>query len=100
MPDTAVAATATTTATQVTRPLRLQPTAPMFIRGVGTAVPDTRYTKTDCLQAFEQSDWFGRLDARAHFIARTVLQRDNGIDARRLAVDGLAEVFTDRKSVV
>ena len=66
----------------------------MFICGVGTAVPDTRYTKAECLQAFEQSDWLGRLDARAHFIARSVLQRDNGIDARRLAVDGLAEVFT------
>ena len=65
----------------------------MFIRGVGTATPQARYTKAECLQAFEQSDWFGRLDARAHFIARSVLQRDNGIDARRLAVDTLGEVF-------
>ena len=101
MPDTAVAAataatTAATTAaaTQVIRQPRLQPAAPMFIRGIGTAVPDTRYTKAECLQVFEQSDWFGRLDARAHFIARTVLQRDNGIDARRLAVDALTEVFS------
>ncbi len=98
MPDTAVATTAattaTTTATPVNHPLRLQPAAPMFICGVGTAVPSTRYTKAECLQAFEQSDWLGRLDARAHFIARSVLQRDNGIDARRLAVDGLADVFT------
>ncbi len=65
----------------------------MFIRGIGTAAPQTRYTKAECLAAFEQSDWFGRLDARAHVIARTVLQRDNGIDARRLAVPTLAEVF-------
>ena len=65
----------------------------MFICGVGTATPAMRYTKAECLQAFEQSDWFGRLDARAHFIARSVLQRDNGIDARRLAVDTLGEVF-------
>ena len=65
----------------------------MFIRGVGTATPPTRYTKAECLAAFEQSDWFGRLDARSHLIARTVLQRDNGIDARRLAVATLAEVF-------
>ena len=62
------------------------PDADMFIRGVGTAAPATRYTKAECLRAFEQSDWFGRLDARSHLIARTVLQRDNGIDARRLAV--------------
>lgn len=65
----------------------------MFISGVGTATPGARYTKAECLQAFEQSGWFGRLDARSHFIARSVLQRDNGIDARRLAVDSLGEVF-------
>ncbi|MCY7369594.1 MAG: stilbene synthase, partial [Polaromonas sp.] len=65
----------------------------MFFLGIGTATPNTRYTKAECLSAFEQSDWFGRLDARAHFVARTVLQRDNGIEARRLAVDSLAEVF-------
>ncbi len=64
-----------------------------FIRGVGTAAPETRYSKAECLAAFERSNWFNRLDARAHFIARTVLQRDNGIEHRRLAVDSLDEVF-------
>src|SRR5512140_2113407 len=66
----------------------------MHILGVGTATPPGRYTKAECLAAFESSDWFARLDDRAHLIARTVLQRDNGIDARRLAVDSLDEVFT------
>jgi predicted naringenin-chalcone synthase len=66
----------------------------MHIVGVATANPPVRYTKADCLAAFEQSAWFARLDARAHLIARTVLQRDNGIEARRLAVDSLEEVFT------
>ena len=65
----------------------------MHIVGIGTANPAARYTKTACLQAFEQSDWFAKLDARSHLIARTVLQRDNGIEARRLAVDALSEVF-------
>ena len=65
----------------------------MYIVGIGTACPPARYTKTACLAAFEQSDWYGRLDAHAHLIARTVLQRDNGIEARRLAVDTLDEVF-------
>ena len=69
------------------------PAVPMFIRGIGTATPAARYTKAECLLAFEQSDWFARLDARSHLIARTVLQRDNGIDARRLAIDSLGEVF-------
>jgi predicted naringenin-chalcone synthase len=66
----------------------------MFFLGIGTATPPARYTKADCLAAFEKSDWFGRLDGRSHFIARSVLQRDNGIEARRLAVDSLDEVFT------
>jgi len=65
----------------------------MHILGVGSAIPPARYTKAECLVAFEKSAWFSRLDARAHLIARTVLQRDNGIEARRLAVDSLDEVF-------
>ena len=67
--------------------------ASMFFRGLGTATPPARYTKEECLVAFQSSDWFARLDARAHFVARTVLQRDNGMEARRLAVDSLDEVF-------
>ncbi len=66
----------------------------MHILGVGTAHPPARYTKAECLEAFENSAWFSRLDGRAHLIARTVLQRDNGIEARRLAVDSLDDVFT------
>ena len=65
----------------------------MYFRGIGTATPAARYTKADCLDAFQKSDWFARLDARAHFITRNVLQRDNGIEARRLAVESLDEVF-------
>jgi len=65
----------------------------MHVRATGTATPDARYTKAECLAAFQKSDWFARLDARSHFIARTVLQRDNGIEARRLAVNSLDEVF-------
>ena len=66
----------------------------MYFLGIGTATPAARYTKAECLAAFERSDWFARLDARSHFIARTVLQRDNGIEARRLALGSLSEVFT------
>jgi predicted naringenin-chalcone synthase len=66
----------------------------MFIRGLGTATPPYRYTKAECLDAFQRSEWFARLDSRSHLIARTVLQRDNGIEARRLALATLDEVFT------
>jgi alkylresorcinol/alkylpyrone synthase len=65
----------------------------MHILSVATANPPARYTKAECLVAFETSAWFARLDGRAHTIARTVLQRDNGIEARRLAVASLHDVF-------
>ncbi len=73
--------------------LESRPPEGMYFCGVGTATPPARYTKAECLDAFQKSEWFARLDARAHVVARTVLQRDNGIDTRRLAVDSLAEVF-------
>ena len=66
----------------------------MYLSGLGTATPKARYTKAECLDAFQKSHWFTRLDARSHLIAHTVLQRDNGIEARRLALDSLADVFT------
>jgi len=65
----------------------------MYLSAIGTATPSARYTKSDCLEAFRQSEWFARLDSRSHAVANMVLQRDNGIDARRLAVDALADVF-------
>ena len=65
----------------------------MFIRGIGTATPVWRYCKDECLSEFEKSDWFAKLDARARFIASTVLKRDNGIDERFLAVEHLSDVF-------
>jgi predicted naringenin-chalcone synthase len=65
----------------------------MYLSGLGTATPSARYTKAECLAAFQRSEWFARLDARSHLVARTVLQRDNGIEARRLALTSLDEVF-------
>lgn len=66
----------------------------MYFRGIGTATPAWRYRKDECLAAFEKSDWFVKLDARARFIASTVLKRDNGIDERHLAVESLEDVFS------
>ena len=65
----------------------------MFVNGIGTATPAERYTKTQCWEAFQRSEWFARLDVRARAVVKTVLQRDNGIEARRLALSSLAEVF-------
>jgi alkylresorcinol/alkylpyrone synthase len=65
----------------------------MYLQAIGTALPDRRYTKTECWESFAASDWFHRLDERSRAIARLVLHRDNGIVARRLAVDSLEKVF-------
>ena len=65
----------------------------MYLQAIGTALPERRYTKAECWEAFAASDWFHRLDERSRAIARVVLHRDNGIVARRLAVDSLEEVF-------
>jgi alkylresorcinol/alkylpyrone synthase len=65
----------------------------MYLNAVGTALPERRYTKSECWDAFAASDWFERLDAKSRALAKIVLTRNNGIEARRLAVDSLAEVF-------
>jgi predicted naringenin-chalcone synthase len=65
----------------------------MFLRSIGTALPDRCYAKDECWDAFARSDWFERLGPRAHTVAKTVLRRDNGIEERWLAVDSLQEVF-------
>ncbi len=65
----------------------------MFVNGLGTANPPRSYSKAECWEAFKASDWFLKLDRRAHIIAETVLTKDNGIASRSLAVDSLNEVF-------
>ncbi len=65
----------------------------MDLIGLGTATPERRYTKADCWEAFKNSLWFERLDRRARMITELVLQRDNGIEARWLAIDTLQDVL-------
>jgi polyketide synthase Type III len=65
----------------------------MFVNGLGTANPPHRYSKSECWEAFKASDWFRRLNPRSHLIAETVLNKDNGIESRSLAVASLDEVF-------
>jgi alkylresorcinol/alkylpyrone synthase len=65
----------------------------MFVTGLGTANPPDRYSKAECWEAFKNSEWFMKLDRRAHAVAQAVLTRDNGIEYRSLAVASLDEVF-------
>jgi alkylresorcinol/alkylpyrone synthase len=66
----------------------------MYVNALGTAVPARRYTKSECWDAFRGSEWFERLDVRSRLLAKHVLTRNNGIEARRLAVEDLDEVFS------
>lgn len=65
----------------------------MYLNGIGTAAPPSRYTKLDCWEAFRRSEWFERLSQGTRALARAVLLGENGMEARRLAVDPLSEVF-------
>lgn len=65
----------------------------MYFNGIGTAVPSKNYTKAECLESFLTSDWYARLDSRSHYVLRKVLEHDNGIETRYLAIGSLAEVF-------
>jgi alkylresorcinol/alkylpyrone synthase len=65
----------------------------MFIIGLGTAVPLQRYAQRDSWDALQNSPQFTQLKPRSRSILKKVLCGDNGIDARHLALDPLAEVF-------
>jgi predicted naringenin-chalcone synthase len=65
----------------------------MYLTGIGTAAPPARYTKLDCWEAFRRSEWFERLHERTRALSRAILLGENGIEARRLAVSPLPEVF-------
>ena len=65
----------------------------MFFIGLGTAVPPQRYVQHDSWAALNDWPQFPRLNPRSRAILKKVLCGDNGIDARHLALDPLAEVF-------
>jgi predicted naringenin-chalcone synthase len=65
----------------------------MFFIGLGTAVPLQRYVQHDSWAALNDWPQFPRLNPRSRAILKKVLCGDNGIDARYLALDPIAEVF-------
>lgn len=66
----------------------------MFITGLGTALPTRRYTQGECWRALEVWEHVQKLTPRSRAILRKVLLGDNGIEARHLALDSIAEAFT------
>ncbi len=65
----------------------------MFITGVGTAAPATRYTQAQCHEALQGSPQYASLDCRSRARLQGLLLRDNGIATRALALSPLADAF-------
>jgi predicted naringenin-chalcone synthase len=65
----------------------------MFIVGLGTAVPPQRHPQRAGWDAVQQWPKFSQLQPRSKAILKKVLCGDNGIDARHLALDSLADIF-------
>lgn len=65
----------------------------MFIIGLGTATPPQRYAQRDSWDALQNWPQFSQLKPRSQAILKKVLCGNNGIDARHLVLETLAEVF-------
>ncbi|HUR47153.1 MAG TPA: 3-oxoacyl-[acyl-carrier-protein] synthase III C-terminal domain-containing protein [Candidatus Saccharimonadales bacterium] len=65
----------------------------MFITGLGTAVPATKYRQAECWDVLQASKIFGELQPRSRAILKKVLLGNNGIATRHLALNSLHEAF-------
>jgi predicted naringenin-chalcone synthase len=65
----------------------------MFLSGLGTAAPSTRWTQQQCWEAVAASEHLAVLSTRSQAILRKVLRGNNGICSRHLAFDELNEAF-------
>lgn len=65
----------------------------MFIAGIGTATPPTRYLQTECWDTANVSPEVQQLTPRSRALLRKVLLGNNGIESRYLALSSLSEAF-------
>ena len=65
----------------------------MFITGIGTAAPPRRYAQRECWEVFANSPLSERLEPHSRAIVRKVLNGNNGICTRHLALNRLDEAF-------
>jgi alkylresorcinol/alkylpyrone synthase len=65
----------------------------VFITGIGTATPPSRYAQTDCWEVFANSPLGQHLEPHSRAIVRKVLNGSNGITTRHLALNRLEEAF-------
>jgi polyketide synthase Type III len=65
----------------------------MFITGLGTALPPQQYKQSEGWEAVQVAPQFSRLAPRSRAILRKVLNGNNGIETRHLALNSLHEAF-------
>lgn len=65
----------------------------MFIAGIGTATPPTRYLQTECWETARTAPALELLTPRSRALLKKVLLSDNGIESRHLALSPLSEAF-------
>lgn len=63
----------------------------MYLIGIGTATPRTRYSQEECYRALAGSAIFNGLSRRSQALLKKVLNGSSGIDTRYLALDPLDE---------
>jgi alkylresorcinol/alkylpyrone synthase len=63
-----------------------------FIRALGTAVPRATFTQRECWDALQRASR-PELSQRTRAVLQGILQHDNGIDTRSLALDALEDGF-------
>ena len=64
----------------------------MFITGLGTAVPPRSFTQRECWEALQRAER-AEITPRTRAILQGILNHDNGIERRSLALDNLDESF-------
>ena len=64
----------------------------MFITGLGTAVPSRSFTQRECWEALQRADR-AEITPRTRAILQGILNHDNGIERRSLALENLDEGF-------
>src|SRR5688572_19345191 len=65
----------------------------VFIAGIGTATPPTRYLQTECWEVANASPVVQQLTPRSRALLKKVLLGNNGIRSRHLALSELSEAF-------
>src|SRR4051794_21512867 len=72
----------------------------MHLIGLGTAVPEKRYSQRECWEAACDSGLLEKLQPRSRAILKKVLTGNNGIATRHLVLDDLKDAFEIRPDVL